>query len=101
MNQIKIKLTNREINILISFLDQVVPEHPVTHLDKLLSTCLAEMLHKLKMAAIMVKKEYSVQIQVSWGLALVHFCTTRSFKSSPDYRIVVNKTISLIDQKTA
>lgn len=100
MNQIKIKFTNREMNIMISFLDQVLPERPVTHIDKLLSTCLAELLHKLKLTAVMVKKEYSVQIKVSWGLALVHFCTSRSFKSSPDYRIVVNKTISLIDQKT-
>lgn len=100
MTQIKLKLTQRELSIITVFLEQVIQAKPISHLDKMINVCLAEILLKLKVTGLIVKEQYSLKIHTAWGLALVHFCTHNTFRSPSEYKVVINRIISLIDQKT-
>lgn len=70
----KLKLSRREMDLLIGFIEQNYPNRPATDYGKLLEGCLAELLHKLKAANIIIKNQYKVGISAPAGLGFLLYC---------------------------
>lgn len=98
--KIKIKLTARELAVLTDYLHQNINTRCPDHVERLIHTCLAELLHQLQLAALLVKQEYKIQVSVASGLAFCAFSTSLRIKALPADEYIINKLIGIIDQKT-
>lgn len=72
------------------------------HEGKLIESCLAELLYKLKTKHVIIMSKYSFSITIAQGLSFVIYAKnfipiTPMFHQ---HQITINKIIGIIDQKT-
>lgn len=101
--KITIKLTRRELVIWTSFLLATWDESYLrgTPTDRMLHCCLSMLLHKLRLAEVLVKDKYTLKVDASFGLAFIAHCErTGEVDVADSDMATINRIIGAIDQKT-
>jgi hypothetical protein len=102
MPGIKLKLTQRELDLFMWFLVQTYPKGTLPRWQKLIAACLSEILLKLSTANVILKDHYQITISISNGIGLILHCENNKVPvPNQEAAIVVNKLIGYLDQKTA
>lgn len=101
--KVTIKLTRRELVIWTAFLlatwnDRYLRGTPT---DRMLHCCLSVLVHKLRLAEVLVKDKYTLKIDASDGLAFIVHCERTGEVDVADSEMAaINRIIGIIDQKT-
>lgn len=91
-----------ELLIWINFIEYTYPDRNfrTNHEGKLIESCLAELLYKLKTKHVLDVSKYSFSISIAQGLSFVIYANNfLPFVHISD-QITINKIIGIIDQKT-
>ena len=102
MNKIKLKLTRMELSTWIGFIESTYPSvyYKSHHEGKLIESCLAELLYKLKTKEVLFVSKYSFSITIAQGLSFVIYAKKYLTLIHSSDQITINKIIGIIDQKT-
>jgi len=94
VKHIKVKLTGRELQDLIFYINCILVCEGLTPTEKLIDACLTELLHKLLIAQMMVKDAYKIQIKVTHAMALM-----AAYNEIPSDDVTILRITGVIHQK--
>jgi hypothetical protein len=102
--KIALKLTNPEITVALRFTELSFNSELQKGdiYDRMVYCNLSEFLLKLKMASVFAKDKYSIRMSAASGLAFIAHCRENMnvIEVSEEHAALINRIISVIDQKT-